>query len=318
MSLNKSFNHFINMVKNKKFKIVGIGEILWDMLPQGKKLGGAPANFVYYASKLGQKGIIASRVGNDPPGIEILDSLDKLNLVKDYIQIDQSYPTGSVDVRLDERGQPDYIIHKNVAWDFLKLDNTWKNLAIEADVICFGTLAQRSPKSRKTIIDFLKLTRNKTIKLLDINLRQNFYSTEIVKESLRFSTMLKLNAEELEILRGLFGYSKKKEEIDLCRLLIKEYNLELICLTRGENGSILVNKTEYFEHEGYKVKVIDTVGAGDAFAAAMLMQYLDGDTLEGISNIANRLGSWVSSKRGPTPTLDDNIISALLLDVRLK
>jgi len=298
----------------KKFKIVGLGEILWDVFLKSKKLGGAPANFAYFILKLGQSGIIASRIGNDSLGEEILESLDKLNLVKDFIQIDYSHKTSTVDVKLDSSGQPDYIIHKNVAWDFLELDDSWKMIAIDADVVCFGTLAQRSVKSHKTIIDFLKITSTNTIKVLDINLRQNFYYAKTIIESLKFVTILKLNQEELKILIDLIGYSNEKDDIVLCEKLIDEYDIKLICLTRGENGSLLVDRNNYFEHSGYKVVVKDTVGAGDAFTAAMVMQYLNGKTLEEISNTANKLGSWVSSQIGPTPILDKNIIKNLFIN----
>ena len=170
---------------NKKLKIIGLGEILWDMLPGGKKLGGAPANFSFYVSRLGQISITASRVGNDSLGKEILESMEKLNLNNKYIQIDPNYPTGTVSVKLDSNGQPDYEIHQNVAWDSLDFNKSWKNLAKEADVICFGTLAQRSYQSKNTIFDFLKSTRPEAIKLLDINIRQNFYSIEIIEESIK-------------------------------------------------------------------------------------------------------------------------------------
>ena len=302
------------MLRDKKFKIIGLGEILWDVFPQGKKLGGAPANFAYYISKLGQNGTIASRIGNDILGREILDSLDKLNLAGDFIQIDYSHPTGTVDVKLVNSGQPDYIINKNVAWDFLELSDSWIKLAAGADVVCFGTLAQRSFKSRSTIIDFLKIANSNAIKVFDINLRQNFYSIKTIIESLKFTTILKLNIEELGLLKNLMGYFNGKNYIHICSRFINEYNIKLLCLTKGENGSLLVDKNDYFEHPGYKVSVADTVGAGDAFTAAMVIQYLNGKTLKEISNSANKLGSWVSSQSGATPILDDEIIKNLFIN----
>jgi len=293
---------------NKKIKIIGLGEILWDMLPEGKKLGGAPANFAYYVSKLGQIGIVASRVGNDSLGKEILESMEKLNLNKKYIQIDPKYLTGTVSVELDSNGQPDYTIHKNVAWDYLDFSKSWKHLAKEADVICFGTLAQRSSKSKNTMLDFLKSARPEVIKLLDINIRQNFYSMEAIEESIKLSNILKLNIDELKIIRNLFTYSNTKNEIDLCLELINDFKLDLLCLTKGENGSLVLNSKEYYEHPGYKVSVLDTIGAGDAFTAAMIVQYLKGKTLREISDLANRLGSWVASQSGPTPELRPEVV----------
>ncbi len=293
---------------NKKFKTIGLGEILWDVLPEGKKLGGAPANFAYYVSKLGQIGIVASRVGNDSLGKEILESMEKLNLNKKYIQIDPNYPTGTVCVELDSNGQPNYTIHKKVAWDYLNFNDSWEHLAMKADVICFGTLAQRSSESKNTISEFLKSARSEAIKLLDINIRQNFYSIEAIEESIKISNILKLNTDELKIIRDLFTYSNNKNEIDLCLELINDFKLDLLCLTRGENGSLVLNSKEYYEHPGYKVSVSDTIGAGDAFTAAMIVQYLKGKTLREISDLANRLGSWVASQSGPTPELRPEVV----------
>ncbi len=294
--------------KEKIFNIVGIGEALWDIFPEGKKLGGAPTNFAYYAKSLGQNGIIVSRVGSDPLGKEILDSIEDLDLDNTYIQSDPYYPTGTVDVKLDETGQPSYIINKKVAWDFLILDNSLKKLAADADAVCFGTLAQRSPKSKDTISKFLKMAGNSTIKILDINLRQNFYSDTMIRQLLENATILKLNSHELKILKNLLGHSIDDSEINLCKKIISKYNLELLCLTRGDRGSLILDRSDHFIHKGYKVKVADTVGAGDAFTAAMVVQYLKGKTLKEISNTANKLGSWVASKDGATPVLDEKIL----------
>ncbi|MDD3819472.1 MAG: carbohydrate kinase [Actinomycetota bacterium] len=293
------------------YKITGIGEVLWDVFPGGKEPGGAPANFAYFVKNLGQDGIIASRVGSDPLGKEILESLGRLNLSRDFIQIDPVHPTSTVEVKVDSGGQPDYIIKESVAWDFLELTEEWKELAVKTDVICFGTLAQRSPVSRKTIIDFLSLSSKGTIKILDINLRQNFYSPEVIKKSLELSTILKLNENELELIRKMSGASPKKSEILFCRELMTKYDIELICVTKGGEGSLLINKENHYRHPGYKVKIVDTVGAGDAFTAAVAVGYMKGASLKEISDAANRLGSWVCSQKGPTPPLDEKIINLL-------
>ncbi len=293
------------------YKIVGIGEVLWDVFLHGKKLGGAPANFAYFAKNLGQDGIAASRIGSDPLGREILDSLKEIGLTEDFIQIDLKHPTGTVEVRVDDNGQPDYIIHRNVAWDFLELDDSWKELSREVDVICFGTLAQRSLRSRKTIIDFLKMSGNSTIKVFDINLRQNFYSLKTIIQSLELATIFKLNDMELKLLKNLMGSAGEKNDISFCKKLLGTYGIKLVCITRGKDGSLLIDRNGYYDHPGYKVSVVDTVGAGDAFTAAMAVEYLDGGTLEEMSNSANRLGSWVSSHTGPTPALDNAIKKSL-------
>ncbi|MFZ3385588.1 MAG: PfkB family carbohydrate kinase, partial [Candidatus Hydromicrobium sp.] len=226
------------------YKIVGIGEVLWDVFPHSRNFGGAPANFAYFVKKLGQNGLVASKVGDDFLGKEIMDSLFKLGLAGDFIQIDSEHPTGTVDVKIDDNGQPDYIINKNVAWDFLEFSDRWKKLAKEADVICFGTLAQRSLRSRRTIIDFLKMARSSTIKVFDINLRQNFYSLKTISQSLELATILKLNTEELGILKNLMGYYSEKNDINFCRKLMNEYDIKLVCLTRGEDGSLLMDESD--------------------------------------------------------------------------
>ncbi len=285
----------------REYTIVGLGEILWDIFPQGKYLGGAPANFAYHISALGHKGIVASRIGKDTLGKEIIDAVATLGLTREYIQIDSNHPTGTVDVKVDSDGHPEYTITENVAWDFFELDEKWKILAEKADAVCFGSLAQRSSESRKTIIEFLRHTGKEAVRIFDINLRQNFYSTEIIAESLKLSSIAKLNDEELPILIDLLGYQNKKSEEELCRLLIEKYGLALVSLTKGESGSLLLNEREMVRHPGCRVTVVDTVGAGDAFTAALAIQYLKGSSLERISEAANKLGSWVASQAGATP-----------------
>ena len=286
----------------REYTIVGLGELLWDMFSAGKCLGGAPANFAYHVSALGYKGIIASCIGKDRLGREIIDAIATLDLTGEYIQIDPNHPTGTVDVRVDSNGYPKYTITENVAWDFFEFDEQWKMLAEKTDAVCFGSLAQRSSESGTAIIEFLRHTGKETVRIFDINLRHNFYSAEIITQSLKISSILKLNDEELPILIDLLGYQEKESEEELCRLLIEKYGLDLVCLTKGENGSLLVNERETVKHPGRKVTVIDTVGAGDAFTAALAIQYLKGSSLERISEAANKLGSWVASQAGATPS----------------
>ena len=288
-------------------KVIGIGEILWDLFPKGKKLGGAPANFAYFVKNLGQDGLTASRIGNDPPGADILNLLKDIGLDEKFIQVDSKYPTGTVVVKLRGSGQPDYIISEKVAWDFLEFSDNWKKLSREADVICFGTLAQRSLKSRRTIMNFLKLSGNNAVRVFDINLRQNFYSLTTIIQSLELATILKLNQDELEVLKNSEGFPHISDDISFCRKLMGIYDIGLTCVTRGENGSLLIDRNCYHDHPGYKVTVADTVGAGDAFTAGMVIRYLQGGTLEDMSIFANRLGSWVASRTGSTLELDEEI-----------
>lgn len=291
----------------KNFTIAGIGELLWDIFKNEKKLGGAPANFAYHVSALGHNGIIISRIGNDKIGREAIDFLGELNLNTGYIQIDNNKPTGTVVVEMDDNNQPDYIIKEDVAWDFLEWSEKFNDFLISIDAICFGTLAQRNEITRQTILKFLKMANNKAVKILDINLRQNFYNEQIISESLKLADILKLNTGELEVLSKMHQINQKYSEKDLCKFLIDRYGLNLICLTKGEEGSLIINENSYHESPAFPYEVVDRVGAGDSFTAAMIMQYLKGSTLSDISEYANKLASWVTSKKGGTPVYDSEI-----------
>ena len=291
----------------KTFKIIGVGEILWDVFPNGKKLGGAPANFAYHVTALGHEGIIISRIGDDNYGKEIIEQLISLGLLTDYIQIDSEKETGVVEVQIDDKNQPYYIIKEDVAWDFIQWDSKFDSLVESADAICFGTLAQRSKVSRNTIINLLKKMNKDAVKVYDINLRQSFYNKNIIVDSLRLSDILKLNSDELEVLRELLNISMKYDEEEVCKFLIDSFDLNLICLTKGEEGSILFDKQNSYSSPSYPYKVADRVGAGDAFTAAVIVYYLKGEPIDVISAKANRLASWVTSKNGGTPVYDSEI-----------
>ena len=296
---------------DKIFKIIGIGEILWDIFSNGRKLGGVPANFAYHVSALGHEGVVVSRIGNDELGKEIVDYLTELDFATDYIQVDKDKPTGVVKIKMDDENQPNYIIKEDVAWDFLGWNEKFNKLIKSVDAICFGTLAQRNEVSRETILKFLRETNNKAVKILDINLRQNFYNKRIIEESLRFSNILKLNTSELEILSELLEINKKYDEKDLCRFIISSYEVKLICLTKGEEGSMLIDENSSYESQVYPYEVADRVGAGDAFAAAIIVHFLKGDSLDVISGYANKLASWVTSKPDGMPIYNSDIISIM-------
>jgi fructokinase len=291
----------------KKFIVAGIGELLWDIFKNVKKPGGAPANFAYHISALGHSGIIISRIGNDELGCEIIDFLEKLNLDTKNIQIDNRKPTGTVVVEMDEDNQPVYIIKEEVAWDFLEWSGKINDLLASIDAVCFGTLAQRNEESRQTILKFLKMVNRKAVKILDINLRQSFYSEQIIEESLKLADILKLNTDELNVLSNMFKINLKYSEKDICRFLIDKFSLSLLCLTKGEEGSLMLNGNSYCESPAFPYEVADRVGAGDAFTAAMIIQYLKGNTIAQISEYANRLASWVTSNKGGTPVYDSVI-----------
>ena len=289
-------------LEHRRRTVVGVGELLWDLLPGGKQLGGAPANFAYITNLLGDAGIPASRVGRDSLGDEAIQRLTQLGLSAEFIQRDAIHATGTVKIEIDKGGQPRFDISEPVAWDFLEWTPSWQQLAQEADAVCFGSLAQRSSQSRSTIRSFLRTTRPEAVRIFDVNLRQNFYSAQILAESMKLATLVKLNHEELPKIIGLLEYESGGEKDSALRLL-SSYDLKLVCITRGDGGSLLISSDECSEHSGFRVKVADTVGAGDAFTAALVSGYLRGQSLGEINEGANRIGAWVASQSGATPAV---------------
>jgi fructokinase len=293
--------------------IVGLGELLWDLLPAGAQPGGAPANFAYIASLLGNKGIPASRLGQDSLGADAIRRLAELGLSTEFIQKDADHPTGTVNVEVDRAGQPRFEVAESAAWDFLEWTPQWQNLAQQADAVCFGSLAQRSERSRATIHRFLLALRRSTVRVFDVNLRQKFYSKEVLAESVKLATIVKLNHEELPKVMSLLDLETRGEEASARQLLSHE--VKLVCVTRGSGGSLLVSADERSEHPGFKVKVADTVGAGDAFTAALVHGYLRGTSLAQINETANRVGAWVASQSGATPSLKPDGLAQTLAEI---
>jgi len=285
----------------KKFNIIGLGEVLWDVLPTGKHLGGAPANFAYVSNQLGNHGFVLSRVGRDELGNDILSELKTKKISTEYLQIDNDKATGIVNVSL-ENGQPSYEIVEDVAWDFLELTDIWRQAAADADAVCFGSLAQRSAVSQKTICEFVNLT--KKLRIFDVNLRQQFYSEKILRKSFNLANVVKINHEELSIVSEIFGI-KKINRVKAAKDLLVNFGLKLICVTRGGDGSILVTQKEVSENDGIKIEIADTIGAGDAFTAAMTHGILHGWKLPEINEFANRVGAFVASKSGAMPDFSD-------------
>ena len=280
--------------------IVGIGEVLWDVLPAGKQLGGAPANFAYHAKALGADGVVVSRVGDDDLGREALRRLSQLGLDARHVGTDPDHPTGRVDVRLDARGVPSYVIHEDVAWDFLRATPDVIGLAGRADAVCYGTLAQRSPASREAIRTFVESTRPGCLRVLDGNLRQSYFDGQTVHGLLAASDVLKLNDEELPVVTRLLNVPGDGAEA--IHALLRAYDLRLIALTRGPRGSALYARDRTSDCPGEPpAEIADTVGAGDAFTAALVLGLLRGDDLDKINWTANRLASYVCSQHGATP-----------------
>jgi len=294
------------MIKNKKNVVVGIGEILWDMLPSGRQLGGAPANFAYFAKALGAESFVASSVGRDSLGREVLSKLDGMGFSRKYIAIDHAHPTGVVEVRLDRNGKPSYLIKQKVAWDFIRFSSELHSLARRTKAVCFGSLAQRSPVSRGTIRKFISLTHVSTLKVFDINLRQSFYNRKIIHDLLMLSNVFKLNDEELVIVSDML--SIPGNEAKVVENLMLKYKLNVVAVTRGAKGAVLYCPEGAYPAKGGKIRIADTVGAGDSFTAALVMGLINGVKMETISNLANRLAGYVCGQHGATPMLSREII----------
>ena len=278
--------------------MVGIGEVLWDVFADRQILGGAPANFAYHASQLGHQAFIVSRVGNDRLGRRLLSALRGDRLATDYIQSDPRHPTGTVRVDVAADGTPDFTITPDVAWDYLEPSDSLIGLAERTDAVCFGSLAQRNRRSRQTIEQFLDAAAG-ALKVFDINLRQHYWSAEIIKAGLDRADLLKLNDDEqaklAELLPGPDG------PVDWARSVIDRYHLRLVCVTRGSRGCLLVSPDQHAEHPGFEVDVVDTVGSGDAFTAALVSGYLAGQPLPDLAKFANRIGAYVATQPGATP-----------------
>lgn len=289
--------------------VVGLGEVLWDLLPGGKRLGGAPANFAYHARLLGARACVASAVGKDPLGDEIRSHLGALDVDVSSIQTDPDHPTGAVGVVLDASGVPSYVIHPDVAWDFIAQTPALTELAGGADAVCFGTLAQRSPTSRATIRRFLQSTSDRCLRLLDVNFRQHFYDREMLDSSLQVASVLKLNDQELPPIARLLGLSDQEGEA--IPALLSRYPLWLVAMTRAERGSSLYTTEGADHHDGFPTDTVDTVGAGDAFAAALAIGLMRGEMLDRINRAANRLTSFVCTRHGAMPPVPPELLRTL-------
>ena len=300
-----------NLKNGAKYTIVGLGELLWDILPSGEQPGGAPANFAYMTALLGDCGIICSRIGDDVLGHKAIDRLNAAGVNVSQVQLDPSHPTGTVKVELDDNGQPAFTIVEDVAWDYFKLTPEWQELAARADAVCFGSLAQRSPESRDTIRGFLKATGGETLIIFDVNLRRPFYSAEVLSESLKLSNIVKLNDKEMPVVMGLLDLGGGADE-ECARHLLEFYDLQAVCVTRGHRGSLLVTGAGAVEHHGFKIDAADTVGAGDAFSAALVHHYLRQASPERISDAANRLGAWVATQVGATPEAVPSVLGEVV------
>ena len=292
--------------------ILGIGELLWDVLPEGPSLGGAPANFTVMAGRLGNHAAILSRIGRDDLGRRAIDRLDPMPVDTRCLEVDPVHETGRVSVEF-ANGEPQYIIHQPAAWDFLELSDEWVRMAERADAVCFGSLAQRSVKSRQTIQVLAAQTPERCIRIFDVNLRAPFFSDEVIEESLELATVLKMNEGEVPQVLQLLGLpldeepGKERLRQGADRLLEEFPTLQMVAITRGGRGSLLVRRDEWNEHPGFPVKVADSIGAGDAFTAAIIHYALHGADLSTLNEAGNRWGAWVASQPGAMPAFSGGV-----------
>ena len=344
--------------------ILGIGELLWDILPAGPHLGGvpidesllpahlqtkvdgaallpsgsaiaavsphplhvamlggAPANFSVMAGRLGNHAAILSRIGRDKLGRMAMDQLEAMPakngpIDTSFLQVDHEHETGCVTVEF-VKSQPRYTIHEPAAWDFLSLSDEWVQLAERADAICFGSLAQRSVTSRQTIQHLAAEARATCVRVFDVNLRPPFVSAEVIQESLELATVIKMNDEELPQVLQLLGlpdenaHKSQNQRKGAARLLAEFPSLQMVAVTRGSRGSLLVTREDYNDHPGFPAKVADGIGAGDAFTAAMTHYMLRGAPLATLNEAGNRWGGWVASQSGAMPALSDSVREAI-------
>ncbi|MDD7335298.1 MAG: carbohydrate kinase [Prevotella sp.] len=288
--------------------IVGLGEVLWDVLPEGKKLGGAPANFAFHAGQFGMDSLAISAVGNDALGDETLAELTKKNLNHVIPRVD--YPTGTVQVELDADGVPTYDIKTNVAWDNVPFTKEIEAIAKDCRCVCFGSLAQRSEVTRFTIHKFIKAMPKGSLKIFDINLRQNFYDKDILQSSIKACNILKINDEELVQLGRLYGYPGL-DISNKCWLLLGKYNLDMLVLTCGVNGSYVFTPGCMSFQETPKVEVTDTVGAGDSFTGTFASAILNGMSVPEAHKLAVEVSAYVCTQQGAMPRLPHKFIDRL-------
>jgi fructokinase len=285
--------------------IAGLGEILWDVLPTGKVLGGAPANFAYITSQFGLNGYAISAIGNDLHGKEILDSLAEKRL--NFLIENVDFPTGTVQVTVDEKGIPQYKICEGVAWDNIPFTQRSMELAQICDAVCFGSLAQRNQVSRSSINTFLDNVPENALKIFDINLRQHFYSKEIIENSLQRANILKINDEEVNLISGLFGYAELSEQ-KICRRLLQKYDLKMVVETKGATGSYVLTAGETSYLDTPSVHVADTVGAGDSFTGSFVAALLNGESIRDAHKLAVEVSAYVCTQHGAMPKLPDAFV----------
>lgn len=280
--------------------VVGLGEVLWDMLPEGRKIGGAPVNFAYHAGQFGIDTMAVSAIGNDKLGEDTIAEMNGKHL--NHIFPSVPYPTGSVQVSLDEKGVPAYDIKENVAWDNIPFTNEIESVARNCRAVCFGSLAQRNAVSRSTIRKFIESTPSGCIRIFDINLRQNFYTSNVIRDSLELCNILKINDEEIMLVSRMFNYDSSNIE-NVCRTIMEDFSLEMVILTCGTKGSYIFTKGGVSFMPTPKVNVADTVGAGDSFTGSFCAAILRGLPVAEAHKKAVEVSAYVCTQNGAMPEI---------------
>jgi len=294
-------------------KIAAFGELLWDLLPNGKVLGGAPANFIYRINSFGDEGTLLSRVGNDKAGREAREALKNLGVSDENIQTDYEFPTGSVKVKFDAQGNPDFNIITDVAYDHIEINGEMMDAFSQADCVCFGTLVQRYGISKNTLRELIHESTD-VVKFLDINLRKKCYTATTIEDSLRMTNILKTNDEELLIARELLGM-KHENLKDLAQETIEKYNIDVLLCTLGSNGAFCLTKEDIFHYDpGYQINLADTVGSGDAFSAGFVHYYMNGFPIDDALRFGNAAGAMIATTTGATsPISKEEILNFMVI-----
>lgn len=284
--------------------VVGLGEVLWDMLPEGRKIGGAPVNFAYHAGQFGIDTMAVSAIGNDKLGEDTIAEMNGKHL--NHIFPSVPYSTGSVQVKLDEKGVPAYDIKENVAWDNIPFTNEIESVARNCQAVCFGSLAQRNTVSRNTIRKFIESTPSGCIRIFDINLRQNFYTSNVIHDSLELCNILKINDEEIMLVSRMFNYDSSNIE-NVCRTIMEDFSLEMVILTCGTKGSYIFTKGGVSFMPTPKVNVADTVGAGDSFTGSFCAAILRGLPVAEAHKKAVEVSAYVCTQNGAMPEIPESM-----------
>ena len=285
----------------EQLMIAGIGELLWDVLDDVEKLGGAPINFAFHINSLGAKGIPISTIGDDDRGRRALVELAGHGIYTDAISLDLIHSTGHVNAKVDADGVAHYSFPDTIAWDHLQLNGIALSIIKDLKAVCFGTLAQRASISKEAINHFLDQLSDTVLKVYDLNLRQHFYNQKVIETSFDKCNVIKLSDEELQVIQKMLGLPN--DELSAISRLVAAYDLRLAVVTRGENGSLLVTPTEISEHPGFPSQVVDTIGAGDSFTAATTLGFMLGHDLTSINEHANRLAAYVCTQEGGMPII---------------